>query len=641
MSDRFEFGPEDNALFHEEFIPSMEVFIKKFNGISPVQFRIDYKKSGNEAIEPLFHEKCLYCKEQEIKTQIFSWGTLISCSDSIHYCEIPVAVFKNSSFSLVSESFKLNSNLYPPDCLDKKCSEFFMKIPVISPKKLETVCELIFEHIRISTRNIIFEHDTLLGDLTSSKNLPLIMREEFEEFEILKWTRAIFDNPLLGVYLLDINESGKLIFSGANKTADSLLNFSHRNKIGTEFKELFPQMAQSGLEEEYINCALNASSYYCDSIPHETKEGVTSFFTIYAFQISENQVAVLFNDVSEKIEAIEQLRKSEEKFKSYIKNAPLGIFISDVGGKYLEVNQAACDMTGYSMDELLEMSIPDVVPSDAMDGAVRHFEKLVTEGFSTGELKYRKKSGETGYWYVDASRLSEDRYIGYTKDSTERHFYEKQIEEEQNRSKAYLDIAGVIIVVLDINGCISMLNRKGCKILKVEEAEVIGKSWFDFIPEAEKEKVSETFHLLIKGEIEPVEYFENEILCTDGKIVPAAWYNAILTDENGVITGTISSGEDISSRQFYESERRALEEQLNQAVKMESIGRLAGGVAHDFNNMLAPIIGYTQLLRDELPMESPVRDDLDQILLAGGKARDLNNFLHSQKNRTLNLSSMI
>jgi two-component system, cell cycle sensor histidine kinase and response regulator CckA len=80
---------------------------------------------------------------------------------------------------------------------------------------------------------------------------------------------------------------------------------------------------------------------------------------------------------------------------------------------------------------------------------------------------------------------------------------------------------------------------------------------------------------------------------------------------------------DITRRKSVEEERIRLEEQLMQARRLESVGQLAGGVAHDFNNMLSPILGYAEMLRDDLPEDDPHSEDLQQIIRAAGRARDL------------------
>ena len=121
--------------------------------------------------------------------------------------------------------------------------------------------------------------------------------------------------------------------------------------------------------------------------------------------------------------------------------------------------------------------------------------------------------------------------------------------EEKNRIQSYLDIAGVILVVIDTHQRVSLINKKGCEILGYEENEIIGKNWFDtFIPERIREEVKAGFRKLMDGEIDPVEYFEDPVLTKTGEERMIAWHNAVLRDEKGNIVNRLSSGEDITER---------------------------------------------------------------------------------------------
>ncbi len=121
---------------------------------------------------------------------------------------------------------------------------------------------------------------------------------------------------------------------------------------------------------------------------------------------------------------------------------------------------------------------------------------------------------------------------------------EMMVREDKNKIQNYLDIAGAILVVIDANQTVSLINKKGCQILGYEEKEIIGKNWFDtFIPEGIREEFRMTFKSFMKGETNPVEYFENPVLTKTGEERMIAWRNAVLRDGKGKVVSTLSSGE--------------------------------------------------------------------------------------------------
>jgi PAS domain S-box-containing protein len=143
---------------------------------------------------------------------------------------------------------------------------------------------------------------------------------------------------------------------------------------------------------------------------------------------------------------------------------------------------------------------------------------------------------------------------------------EMTVREEKNRIQSYLDIAGVILVVIGADQKVNLINKKGCEILGHNENEMIGKNWFDtFIPKVIREEARASFSTLMKGETNPVEYLEIPVLTKTGEERIIAWHNAVLRDEKGNVVNTLSSGEDVTERKQMEKEltRLASFPQLN------------------------------------------------------------------------------
>ncbi|MEI7637295.1 MAG: PAS domain S-box protein, partial [Syntrophus sp. (in: bacteria)] len=141
----------------------------------------------------------------------------------------------------------------------------------------------------------------------------------------------------------------------------------------------------------------------------------------------------LRTEIAERNQAEEALTKSEAKYSSYVKNAPDGVFIADEKGRYIEVNNAACLMTGFTEEELLQMSIPDLLSEESLEAGHAHFKTLTETGVSKGELQFKHKDGSKRWWFVDAVKLSEARFLGFTKDITERKRAEMRLQQITER----------------------------------------------------------------------------------------------------------------------------------------------------------------------------------------------------------------
>lgn len=146
---------------------------------------------------------------------------------------------------------------------------------------------------------------------------------------------------------------------------------------------------------------------------------------------------------------------------------------------------------------------------------------------------------------------------------------EEQLRRERDRTAQYLDVAGVMILVLDTGGKVLLINRKGAEILGYDtEDEIIGKDWFEeFIPPDRVRHIRPIFEQIIRGEMSGVEEVEDEVLRKDGTRRLIAWHNASILGEDGTITSALRSGEDITRRRQAETELARRGKELHDIIE--------------------------------------------------------------------------
>jgi two-component system, cell cycle sensor histidine kinase and response regulator CckA len=186
------------------------------------------------------------------------------------------------------------------------------------------------------------------------------------------------------------------------------------------------------------------------------------------------------------------------------------------------------------------------------------------------------------------------------------------LRESEERFRTMFQGAPSAIMLFGTDGKVLAANRSAETMLGYTEAELVGRSSSVYRHAKDEAEGTQAFHELLRGERDWYRR-EAEYVRRDGKTVVARIANALVRDADGKPSYVIGMAEDVT-------EQRQLEEQLRQSQKLEAIGRLAGGVAHDFNNMLTAIGGYTALALEHAPEASQLQGDLDEIRKATDRA---------------------
>jgi len=327
-------------------------------------------------------------------------------------------------------------------------------------------------------------------------------------------------------------------------------------------------------------------------------------------------------DITERKRAEQALRESEERLKILFESAPDTIYLIDSEGRFVDGNRAAMELIGFAKDEVIGKSLAEIglLSAGQLSKAKANLKKAATgELSSPNEYTLKRKDGT--YISVEVRTFpvkigGKMLTLGIARDITEHKQAEEAVLEERDRAQKYLDIAAVMFIALDGQGNVTLVNKRGCKLLGWDEPEIVGKNWFEnFQPENTKEHVKAVFLKLITGKIAPVDYYENPILCRDGSQKVIAWYNTALKDGSGNIIGTLSSGQDITERKQAEKKLLDHQAQLKSLASELSLAeeRERHRLATELHDQISQSLVISKIKLDQL-RKSSASDELTKAL---------------------------
>ena len=210
------------------------------------------------------------------------------------------------------------------------------------------------------------------------------------------------------------------------------------------------------------------------------------------------------------------LRESEAKFRSYIEHSPVSMFIVNEKGEYVEVNKAACNLLGYSEEELLNLTIKDVVSSSGLDAAFEHFNQVKSRGYASVEILHRHKSGREFWVIVTATKISDNRFIGHAIDITERIEYENKLKENEERFKGIINTSIDGFWIADVDGTIKEVNNAYCSMTGFSPDQIVNKHVSNFDVTEDREDVLSHIKKVVEL---GYDRFKSKHICADGSIL--------------------------------------------------------------------------------------------------------------------------
>ena len=332
-------------------------------------------------------------------------------------------------------------------------------------------------------------------------------------------------------------------------------------------------------------------------------------------------------DCTAEVEAQEQLRRSEKRYRTLLETLPAAVLVVNRAGDIVVANRTAKVWTGLSEDKLHGWNLAQFLEPADLEVMRERMSRLFAEGKVEGTWRYRVRlpSGE-GRWVESASvRLDEDDAeplaLVIVWDVTEQERSRSELELSQQRFKALFDNVPEAIFVFDAQTYrILDVNRVATERYGYTKEEFVRMTILDIRPQQEVTVIKRLLSGAQPGEpgLLPGEYWHRR---KDGSVFPVAIYRQVLDLEGQRIV--IAVAVDLTERKRSEEEKRRLQQQLLQAQKLEAIGTLAGGVAHDFNNILTGIIGLADLIMLDSPSDSSLYRDAQEIKKAANRAATL------------------
>lgn len=437
----------------------------------------------------------------------------------------------------------------------------------------------------------------------------------------LQFSRVLIETIPYPLFYKDVRG----VFLGCNKAFESYIGLSSPELLGKTVRDFQP----TALAEIYIKAdeellrnpgvqIYEASVLYADGLRHDV------IFHKGVYQAADGTPGGIVGtmlDITERKRSEEAHEKTRHQMQLVLDAAGEGIYGLDLEGRVTFVNPAAARMVGWSQEELigahqhsvLHYKKPDGTPYPVEECPVYAVFKDGEPRLVTDEVFWKKDGSSFPVEYLSNPIIEDGVLVGAVvvfKDTTER----RQAEEQLLKLSQAVMQSPVAVVITDTDGNIEFVNPAFSQVTGYQPHELTGQN-----P-----------RILQSGQTNPEVYVNLWNTIISGQVWTGELHNRTKNGDYFWERGTIfpirnKAGKITYFMSFKEniSEQKRLEAQLRQAQKMEAVGQLAGGVAHDFNNILTVIIGFGEMLQNTLPDADPKRKQMEQILAAANRATQL------------------
>ncbi|MHB8204258.1 MAG: PAS domain-containing protein, partial [Desulfomonilaceae bacterium] len=459
-------------------------------------------------------------------------------------------------------------------------------------------------------------------DITEYKRLEDALRESEQTLN-----RILTASP---VGIAFVSSDRKLEW--ANKTYLELLGYDTIEEV----KDLSVRLFYAS-EEEFIRVGSLISSFCSKGAPavtdtilkRKTGETFDALVRVNPFDptdITKGFVTTV-QDISDRRKAERELQSSKDQFEAFMENSPLSAFIKDENGRYLYTNKSWPLQFNPLITEWQDKTADELFPAEIAT-TFSDSDRATLERGEVSEFiqPVADSKGEHHVWltYKFPIKGSSGKKLigGVALDISDRLCAEEALRNSEKRYRELTEMLPIGVFEMDTNLRTTFLNTACLEMSGYTRDEILSGSVHPLsllIPD-DIERWVAAYHQVVEGKT--IQLAEYTGLRKDGIAVPTMG-SASPIYENDKIVGIRGVISDVTWLKKAENEKIALQAQLFQSQKMESLGTLVGGIAHDFNNMLQIIIGYSQFLMDYHKQGAPGYGDLQAIIETSKEAADL------------------
>ena len=482
----------------------------------------------------------------------------------------------------------------------------------------------ILSYGRIMERDADGNPRRMLGvhvDIDERKQAEEALRERKEQL------RVIFDTSQAGIIMVD--PRGSIQF--ANKRMASMFAMPLEQLIGSHYSaHLHEEDQRAG--DELMRQLIRGDVQSVEVERHYVRADGSDFWGFLSGKRLENPdgttraLVGIIADITERRQTEEKFRASRNLLHSVLENVPIRVFWKDSESRYLGCNTAFARDAGFAHpEELLGKDDFQMGWREQAELYRADDKQVMDSGTPIIGIEEPQTTPDGRMLCLRTSKVplrdAENRVVGLLgiyEDITGRKLAEEALLESENRLRFALEGTNDGLWDVQMKTGTTYLSPRGCEILgyQPDEACAVATVWADLVHPDDLPLTNERLRAHIEGRTPIFEVEQRLRMKSGGWKWVLARGKVVSRDENGVPLRMTGTHTDLT-------EQKKLQDQLTQAHKMESVGRLAGGVAHDFNNMLSVIIGYTELARKRELAPLQLREHLDQIHKAAEHSADI------------------